>query len=113
MAEFSELPIIEIRGVSIKMDSGDINRISFGGHKNIFKHEEVTTKIAQGGKITNFDGICRYRETEFSFKLAHTVGMPGVPMSHIVVKRKTELGKDELVPELFLLMYEIYESIFL
>jgi hypothetical protein len=113
MAEFSELPSIEIRGVSIKMDTGDINRISFGGTKNIFNHEEVTQKIAQGGKITNIDGICRYKETEFNFKLAHTIGMPGTPMSHISIKRKTELGKDELVPELFSIMYEIYESVFL
>ena len=113
MSEFKDLPLIEIRTVAIKLDTGDIKRINFRGTKSIFKHPEVTSKISQGGKITTIEGILRYKGADFDFKIGHTIGMPGTPMSHIFVAKKTSFEQTEFVPELYQLLYGIYRSVFL
>ena len=112
MPEFSDLPLIIIQSVSIRHDIGDIRKIKLDGTKNIFTHPKVVAEIKNGGKVITIEGVIRYTESEFDFSIGHTIGSKGTPMTHIFVARKTGEGNSELVPEVYAMLFETYQSIF-
>lgn len=112
MPEFAELPLIEIKSVSIKLDRGDITRIRLDGNRDIFNHSKVNHELNAGGKLIAIQGIIRYNEADFNFSFGHTIGARGPVMSHIYICKINPSENIELTNGLYSMLSDLYRNTF-
>lgn len=108
-----QLPLLEIRNISIKHDIGEIKKIKLDGNKDIFNHPKVRDEIAADGKIISIQGVMTYKNEDYDFDIGHTLGTFTPLMAHIKVTKKGDMGDEDRILELHSMLLEIYEEIFL